>query len=270
MKKSVLSILSASYLAFGMISIANATSLNVLVLNESRNGVMSNENGSINFNFKEGDGFEDIREKLLASFDISFLESASTLNPSTLNNAHVVILASATALSGVEKNYLGGFIDQGGGLIAFGNNSARDLGDIFGATHTTDGTSGAVVSNAASPIVKGIYGSFSQGKAFNTGFSYAFSDLGDGEAAMTNPEGYFAASFELGSGRAALFTDEEIFMNKTVSGIAAANLTEDSAKVFLNSFDFISENITVVPVPAAIWLLGSGLIGLAGMKRKSF
>ena len=87
---------------------------------------------------------------------------------------------------------------------------------------------------------------------------------------MTNPEGYFAASFELGSGRAALFTDEEIFMNKTVSGIAAANLTEDSTKVFLNSFNYISENITVVPVPTAIWLFGSALIGLTGMKRKSF
>ncbi len=56
----------------------------------------------------------------------------------------------------------------------------------------------------------------------------------------------------------------------------AASPAEGGASTFLDSGDpalFVNENyvsasVTVVPVPAAVWLFGSGLIGLVGIARR--
>ena len=50
--------------------------------------------------------------------------------------------------------------------------------------------------------------------------------------------------------------------------------TFNSSFLFFDDFNLLlgqwdtNANITVVPVPAAVWLFGSGLIGLAGVVRR--
>ncbi len=59
-------------------------------------------------------------------------------------------------------------------------------------------------------------------------------------------------------------------------GVASFELVEDTqfnttGGVYIQTADdgsFISFNSTVVPIPSAIWLLGSGLIGLVGFRKK--
>lgn len=37
---------------------------------------------------------------------------------------------------------------------------------------------------------------------------------------------------------------------------------------FVNNYALVKAEVRVVPIPAAVWLLGAGLIGLAGIRRK--
>jgi hypothetical protein len=56
------------------------------------------------------------------------------------------------------------------------------------------------------------------------------------------------------------------------SGIHSITLTQSSASGSVDGtigFDDLSFNtVTAVPIPAAVWLFGSGLLGLAGVSRK--
>ena len=73
------------------------------------------------------------------------------------------------------------------------------------------------------------------------------------------------------AGYDALFTK----MNQLINSIPATDLAYLSAEykelaIYNNSDKGMAyqEVITPVPVPAAVWLLGSGLIGLAGLRKK--
>jgi hypothetical protein len=54
------------------------------------------------------------------------------------------------------------------------------------------------------------------------------------------------------------------------AGITHATLTinGNSDYVFIDNFTVNSANVSAVPVPAAVWLFGSGLVGLLGFNRK--
>jgi hypothetical protein len=56
------------------------------------------------------------------------------------------------------------------------------------------------------------------------------------------------------------FSDEEVWTNDVFNNPFVGSAGPD--------FDFIWADATVVPIPAAAWLLGGGLIGLLGLRRR--
>jgi len=57
-------------------------------------------------------------------------------------------------------------------------------------------------------------------------------------------------------------------INITHGGIGPAESWDDDPQFFQTGFSSTSNVDTFVPVPAAVWLFGSGLIGLAGLARR--
>ncbi|MGD8630956.1 MAG: VPLPA-CTERM sorting domain-containing protein [Gammaproteobacteria bacterium] len=56
--------------------------------------------------------------------------------------------------------------------------------------------------------------------------------------------------------------------NGANADFSSSGILFGSGSVLSGLWDVNSFNTTVVPVPAAVWLFGSGLIGLAGVARR--
>jgi len=52
------------------------------------------------------------------------------------------------------------------------------------------------------------------------------------------------------------------------NGILGLGMVDGPFQGFSANFNFVAPNAAVIPVPAAVWLLGSGLIGLVGVARR--
>ncbi len=50
---------------------------------------------------------------------------------------------------------------------------------------------------------------------------------------------------------------------------AGLTISEDNDSSGLRYMDFSYNSVATVPVPAAVWLFGSGLMGLMGMRKKA-
>jgi hypothetical protein len=83
----------------------------------------------------------------------------------------------------------------------------------------------------------------------------------------------FASTFESGSGQTEnnLFADDMSLNGIDFSGynVASFQWVIDAFSITNGNFAHISSSIyvygSVVPVPAAVWLFGSGLLGLVGL-----
>ena len=66
MKKIIFSLVLTFFFSIGiLIYPAQAAVINILTLDETRIGEKSNDNGTINFNFATGGGYQIVRESLL-------------------------------------------------------------------------------------------------------------------------------------------------------------------------------------------------------------
>jgi hypothetical protein len=57
-------------------------------------------------------------------------------------------------------------------------------------------------------------------------------------------------------------------VGSSTSDVASWVDADDRSQISDERFYAVSQELTVVPVPAAVWLLGGGLIGLLGIRRR--
>lgn len=100
--------------------------------------------------------------------------------------------------------------------------------------------------------------------SFDQSISQLTLELGD-----TDHYDFANSDFEYnaGSGWLTATTDADGIVTILTGGTGAINFRA-SAGSFADHFYIRNADITVVPVPAAVWLFGSGLLGLVGMARR--
>ncbi len=99
-----------------------------------------------------------------------------------------------------------------------------------------------------------------------------FSDFveSDGNNSMSFVrDDYWGGNTFSQSGDARSFGSNDVGANWEISGTYNQNTLNGSIFLSANNLALMSTTAATVPVPAALWLFGSGLIGLIGMKRKS-
>lgn len=123
------------------------------------------------------------------------------------------------------------------------------------------------------------------GKAWTATTQAAFTTTGAGTWAGTSPQGAYSYNFTLSAGQVAFGT---LFDWSTTSGIpvlavfdcgagGAGDACTGVSGYPMQVGPFPNQNptfsgtvaaVSAVPVPAAVWLFGSGLVGLAGIARR--
>lgn len=252
-----------------LVQAANAATIRVLT---------PDKGGARSFDFLTGGRFNNVRDALtnpanygaggIVTDTVDYLPSVTEFNSTNLSGADVVILAHDTKRSESEINALNTFVQNGGGILAFGNNVASDLSTILGSTfgRYRDGT-GIRVSNAESPIANGPFGTFAAGTYTGTSFGGLFGTVGEhGTVGITRGGIPFAATYDFGTGRAAVFHDEEMFISAWMGGADRRWNTTHNA-YFLNAFDYVANGNppTSVPEPSNLPMtIGAGILGILG------
>lgn len=165
----------------------------------------------------------------------------------------------------------------------------NSFNDVFTASGLLAGPAGA---NSGDQVLKmfGVAGVFqdfaaSEGQTWDGGafvLNSSADALAGGQVAAVNIEwldsGGNQISF-ISNGSTTALTPEDQWILQTVSGVAPAGTA--FARFILITGDFLPGggggapfyddaffDLRPVPVPAALWLMGSGLLGLVGLRRK--
>lgn len=133
-----------------------------------------------------------------------------------------------------------------------------DDGTLLGIASIDNSSDGVSFSQGANP------GNLPGGNEI--GFETTAGFLADSDAPVqpngVNPGEYLGITFDLLSG--VTYTDTILALQSATDlriGIHVQGFADGGSESFVN-------NVTVVPVPAAIWLFGTGLIGLIGVARR--
>lgn len=160
------------------------------------------------------------------------------------NLCAVLVMAFFSAAHAAQVNFeLTGYVDYAG----FSNPYGLSAGDTISATGTFDDS---VLSGGTGVIS---FADFGNDMIFSVG-SMTYSDTNDifGGADLFLFEGMFDGLFySTGDGEFDSFIDSFV------------------GDVYLSGYwDASSLSVTAVPVPAAVWLFGMGLLSLAGLARR--
>lgn len=217
--------------------------------------------GTIDYSVADGNFFAEVRAALVdpelfgpggvVDRTVEFLPAVPRLTGSALAQADVVLLSvNLVPLDDCERTYLNEFISQGGGLMAFFNDAAVEVGPVFEATGRSGIEGGdATVRARSSPLVKGPFGDVPLKLPLM--WHREFAVLGPvGSEVVRSPGGSpWCAIFELGAGRATMTCDEEWVGSTVDFGCAVGNLDDHKMALFLNSFAFVvpGERFAYVP-----------------------
>jgi len=134
-----------------------------------------------------------------------------------------------------------------------------DDGTLLGIASIDNSSSGVSFSQGANP------GNLPGGNSI--GFETTIGFLADSDAPVqpngVNPGEYLGITFNLLSG--VTYADTITAMQTATDlriGIHVQGFADGGSESFVN-------NVTVVPIPAAVWLFGTGLIGLMGVARRN-
>jgi hypothetical protein len=99
---------------------------------------------------------------------------------------------------------------------------------------------------------------------------FASADFGPGIANMNGSTFEADLSWQDGPGGFVIstFTFEALAIGMDVLDITYHDFFNESYEIDGNELHLESANINVVPIPGAVWLLGTGLMGLVGLRRK--
>ncbi len=202
------------------------------------------------------------------------LAGAYTINDLTASQAGVTITSSGTIISrtwqgytgyGVQGGNVSGEIDGVGTgewvLVAFDTPQYIDSVQI--SALYTSGNYGDVVDETALFSYDTDYANRPvSANAFITADTATTAVTGgtDGIGGWSN-----VSPGEDGSGGVWLMTD--LFNGKAVSSILFY-VNSPASSASLSDFSIMSIETSSVPIPAAVWLLGSGLLGLVGLRRR--
>lgn len=225
-----------------------ASVIRILTLDESSTAVCD----AIDYNVATGNFYAALRAALADERNfgpdgviqryVEFVPSTPRITGSALEGADMMLLSvNAAPLTGCELQFLQDFMSQGGGVLAFSNDVAFEVGPLFGATGRAGVEVGHVVAKALdSPIVDGPFGRAPE--TIPLMWHRLFQSIGEiGTEIYGAPKGLaFLVSFELGKGRALLACDEEWVGAEILEGCAVGDLDEGKIILFLNAFAFTS------------------------------
>ena len=140
-------------------------------------------------------------------------------------------------------------------------NSPYEFNDSFSYTHSLSLSPLAANLDSASLSIK--YSRANTGEQWSVVSLYAAPELKIGDLKTQNNQGFSTQAFTLSSN--ILTQIKNAGWNLTIElreGTSGADNLKISESIFSGTY-------TPVPVPAALWLLGSGLIGLIAIRRRN-
>ena len=170
---------------------------------------------------------------------------------------HVDTLQADHGTTYTEDGFtLTGTIPFGGSSSFFSNGTLRTTPSVYkGSTALFNGTISGITTLTAN-----------SGSAFNL-FSIDLAELDNLTSTVT-----FTGNLQAGGTVSQAFTMDGIsgfgFGFETFNFSGFTNVTSVTWQQFLPFHQFDNIVVSAVPVPAAVWLFGSGLLGLVGMARR--
>jgi hypothetical protein len=202
-----------------------------------------------------------VASALMVGGMVAVLSTSVQAAPVTVLNTTLQMYDSTGAVMGSPDNTVTMTYDKT--AMTWGASSSQSF---FGNVWTA---SGGVLYNPGTYNVN-INGDGSNEAAFNASYPLA---NGDGIYTFTVPAGHYGGNINFAWGTT---TGIDVFIVWSTDGITSIDVDGDSirgAKMVDGPFAGASANFSngpayVVPVPAAAWLFGSGLLGLVGVARR--
>lgn len=207
-----------------------------------------------------------VRNIIKASFLLSVVVAFSPAQAATFGFGCITNTLSANCATGESQLFVD-VIDAGAGQVLFtfsniGSNASSiadvyfDDGTLLGIASIDNTSSGVSFSQGASP--GNLPGGNMVGFAATAGFTADSNPPVQPNG--VNPGEYLGITFDLLSGVSYADTINALQSGTDLRiGIHVQGFGNGGSESFVN---------TVIPVPAAVWLFGSGLLGLVGIARR--
>ena len=253
MKKKMIVLLAAALLALSASSsfayFSGTNELYMAAYDTVSNNEVVIDLGSLTAN-GNGAGYYSLASSGTNSFNESLLggsASAATTNVSFFGRDVGANYFASSAASDTPQNAYNKYNNFNSAIVAINNVAGTGSATSEGASSRS-----GYVTNMNAQMTGG-FASYNDGGAASNGFSNPEMTLSD-LIAGTNQNGPMGI-FSFASGKA------------TVDGTLQFNIGVTDA-AGLETFNVTSANVATTPIPAAAYLLGSGLMGLVGLRRK--